>query len=63
MQRERTSEIMHLPRQQPRVTILSDLIPQHRDRIDADIEAGPPQPAVVGQKIPLLGKHEIGELP
>ena len=56
--------MMHaLARQQPGTAILLQLIADHGDGIDADIEACTPQPAVVGQEIPFLGEYEIGELP
>jgi hypothetical protein len=57
------AESRRLPRQQLCVTILPDLIAQHRDGIDAGIEPRTAQPAGVGQKVPFLLEHEIGELP
>lgn len=52
-----------LARQQPDITVLLELIADHGDGIDAEIEARAPETAVVGQEIPFLLKYEIGELP
>ena len=52
-----------LPRQQPCLAILLELLAQHRDRIDTGIEPRAPQLAGIAQHVPLLLEHEIAELP